>query len=174
MFTDIAGSVFKADILWLAAQGITKGCNPPDNDKFCPQETVTRGQMASFVVHALELNESTTDIFEDDEGSVHEESINALAAAGITEGYNDGTFRPNAEMSRAHMAAFLVRAYLLASAGANTFIDDDDAYFEDEIDALAAAGITRGCNPPSNDRFCPNSPVTRGQMAAFLHRADGP
>ncbi|MDH4307732.1 MAG: S-layer homology domain-containing protein [Acidimicrobiia bacterium] len=37
--------------------------------------------------------------------------------------------------------------------------------------ALAAAGVTRGCNPPVNDRFCPAEPVTRGQMAAFLHRA---
>ena len=129
--------------------------------------------MASFVARALELDESDNDVFGDDEGSVHEESINALAAAGITEGYGDGTFRPNAEMSRAHMAAFLVRAYLLGSAGGDVFTDDDGDFFEDEIDALAAAGITRGCNPPSNDRFCPKSPVTRGQMAAFLHRADG-
>jgi hypothetical protein len=38
---------------------------------------------------------------------------------------------------------------------------------------LAAAGVTNGCNPPSNDRFCPDSYVTRGQMAAFLVRAFG-
>jgi len=34
-----------------------------------------------------------------------------------------------------------------------------------------AAGITAGCDPPVNDRFCPDDVVTRGQMAAFLHRA---
>ena len=37
--------------------------------------------------------------------------------------------------------------------------------------AASTAGVTRGCNPPVNDRFCPGSNVTRGQMAAFLHRA---
>ena len=40
-----------------------------------------------------------------------------------------------------------------------------------EIDKLATAGVTKGCNPPANDRFCPTSYVTRGQFAAFLYRA---
>ena len=53
----------------------------------------------------------------------------------------------------------------------DTFSDDDGSVFEADIEWLAAAGITRGCNPPANDRFCPNDAVTRGQMAAFLHRA---
>jgi hypothetical protein len=38
---------------------------------------------------------------------------------------------------------------------------------------LAEAGITKGCNPPGNDRLCPDDPVTRGQMAAVLTRALG-
>ena len=42
-----------------------------------------------------------------------------------------------------------------------------------DIEWLAAEGITRGCNPPANDLFCPGNTVTRGQMAAFLHRALG-
>ena len=40
-----------------------------------------------------------------------------------------------------------------------------------DIDKLATAGVTKGCNPPDNDRFCPTQNVTRGQMAALLHRA---
>ncbi len=52
-----------------------------------------------------------------------------------------------------------------------TFVDDDASIFQADIERLAAAGITKGCNPPTNDRFCPDSNVTRGQMAAFLHRA---
>ncbi len=58
----------------------------------------------------------------------------------------------------------------------SVFVDDDGSVFEADIERLAAAGITKGCNPPVNDRFCPNDPVTRGQMAAFLVRgglADG-
>ena len=53
----------------------------------------------------------------------------------------------------------------------NVFIDDDGSAFEDDIDWLANSGITLGCNPPLNNLFCPNGSVTRGQMAAFLHRA---
>ncbi|MCP4306311.1 MAG: S-layer homology domain-containing protein, partial [bacterium] len=49
--------------------------------------------------------------------------------------------------------------------------DDNDSIFEDDIAKLAAAGITRGCNPPANTNYCPNSPVTREQMAAFINRA---
>ncbi len=52
-----------------------------------------------------------------------------------------------------------------------TFIDDDDSIFEADIAWLGTTGITKGCNPPVNDRFCPTVPVTRGQMAAFLVRA---
>ncbi|VAV99277.1 hypothetical protein MNBD_ACTINO02-485, partial [hydrothermal vent metagenome] len=54
---------------------------------------------------------------------------------------------------------------------AGTFNDDDGSIHESYIEAIAAAGITKGCNPPSNNRFCPDDPVTRGQMAAFLNRA---
>jgi hypothetical protein len=52
-------------------------------------------------------------------------------------------------------------------------LDDDDSIFEADIEKLAAAGITKGCNPPTNNMYCPNNVVTRGQMAAFLHRALG-
>ena len=45
------------------------------------------------------------------------------------------------------------------------------ALIERDIDLLATAGVTRGCNPPANDRYCPDQVITRGQMAAFLRRA---
>ena len=54
-----------------------------------------------------------------------------------------------------------------------TFTDDDNNIHEGSIEAIAAAGITKGCNPPANDNFCPGDTVTRGQMAAFLHRELG-
>lgn len=46
----------------------------------------------------------------------------------------------------------------------------DDHVFHEDIEWLRDTGLTRGCNPPLNDRFCPDDPVTRGQMAAFMHR----
>ena len=52
-FLDTEGSIFKDDIIWLAGEGITKGCNPPVNNLFCPDDNVTRGQMAAFMRRAL-------------------------------------------------------------------------------------------------------------------------
>jgi hypothetical protein len=70
------------------------------------------------------------------------------------------------------MAAFLVRAFGYTDAGSgDLFIDDDGLIFEADIDRLGTAGITKGCNPPANDRFCPGDVLNRAQMAAFLHRA---
>jgi hypothetical protein len=51
------------------------------------------------------------------------------------------------------------------------FVDDDGLVLEHAIDLMGAAGVTQGCNPPVNDRFCPDDFVTRGQMAAFFKRA---
>jgi hypothetical protein len=49
-FTDVPESnIFHDDITWLADQGVTRGCNPPDNTEFCPGDNVTREQMAAFL-----------------------------------------------------------------------------------------------------------------------------
>ena len=173
-FADVPTThLFFADVEWLAAEGITLGCNPPANTNFCPDAKVTRGQMAAFLDRALDLP-SGPDAFVDDGASVFEANINALAAAGITKGCNppdNDRFCPDALVSRGQMAAFLNRALDLPAGVGDSFVDDNDSIFENDIDALAASGITKGCNPPVNDKFCPVASVTRGQMAAFLHRA---
>lgn len=110
-FDDIAGTTFENSIRWLAATGITKGCA---GREFCPDQLVSRGQMAAFLSRALNLPVPTEQI---------------------------------------------------------TFSDTNGHIFEASIAKLAFADITKGCNPPSNTRFCPNSQVTRAQMAAFMVRA---
>jgi hypothetical protein len=65
------------------------------------------------------------------------------------------------------MAAFLVRSLNLANSASDSFVDDDDSYFEPEIEALHASGITQGC---TTTEFCPDKPITRAEMAAFLIR----
>ncbi len=170
---------FFADVEWLAAEGITLGCNPPDNDLFCPGDSVTRGQMAAFLHRALvdKIMQGLPVTFTDTAGSVFAADIQWLGNTGITKGCNppdNDMFCPGAVVTRGQMAAFLVRALgLTDDGGGNSFVDDDGSVFEGDIAKLAAAGITKGCNPPTNDMFCPNAPVTRAQMAAFLHRALG-
>jgi hypothetical protein len=176
-FRDDDGNVHEGAIEAIAAAGITKGCNPPVNDLFCPAESVTRGQMAAFLARALDLAPVDDDYFGDDDGSVFELQINSLAAAGVTKGCNppaNDLFCPHDPVTRGQMAAFLVRAYgYTDDGGGDRFADDDGSVFESSIDRLATAAITLGCNPPGNTMYCPTRPVRRDEMATFLARAGG-
>jgi hypothetical protein len=72
------------------------------------------------------------------------------------------------------MAAFMKRAFVDGGAsGSDTFTDDDTSIYEGDIEAIAGAGITLGCNPPTNDQFCPDRTLIRAEMASFLARALG-
>ncbi len=174
-FTDDDGNTHEGFIEAVAAERITLGCNPPANTNYCPGQGVSRQQMATFLVRALDLPATSTDYFTDDTGSVHETNINALRASGITAGCNppaNDNFCPTATVTREQMAAFLVRAFGYTDTDpTDRFTDDDTSIFEADIEALAAAGVTVGCNPPTNDLFCPQDPVLRSQMATFLGRA---
>jgi hypothetical protein len=166
-FIDIATSLFKGDIVWLAASGITSGCG---GDYFCPLANVTRGQMAAFLDRAMSLPSTSRDYFTDDNSSIFEASINRLAASGITSGCTATRFCPDATITREQMAAFLDRALHLPSTSRDYFTDDNSSIFEASINRLAASGITSGCTATT---FCGTALVTREQMAAFLHRAFG-
>ena len=175
-FTDDDGSVFEGDIEWIAAKGYTMGCNPPDNDRYCPDALVTRGQMAAFLNRALDIKNRLVGRFSDDNGSVYENDIEKIAYRGITQGCNppaNSRFCPDSVVTRGQMAAFLNRALGIVNQKDKAFWDDDGSVYEEDIEHIAYRGITLGCNPPTNSKFCPNAPVTRGQMAAFLHRAFG-
>ncbi len=64
---------------------------------------------------------------------------------------------------------FIAAVMALSSTGGFDDVDDS-SIFASDIAWLAETGVTRGCNPPENNRFCPDDPVTREQMAAFFHR----
>ena len=164
-FSDVTNSPFLDDINWLYYAGITTGCG---SGLYCPLPNVSRAQMASFLVRALDLPPTATDYFPDDTGSIHEADINALRAAGITTGCGGGLYCPLADVSRAQMASFLVRALDLPPTATDYFSDDSGSIHEADINAFRAAGITSGCGP---GLYCPSVTVTREQMAAFLHRA---
>lgn len=82
--------------------------------RFEPEGSVTRAQMASILDRAYRyMNDAALPIgrdrFHDDEKSVHEESINALAAAGIMPGVGDDRFAPGRSVLRGQMASHLAR-----------------------------------------------------------------
>ena len=176
----------------IAAARITLGCsaptdNPPSGDRYyCPDDPVSREQMASFLARALDLPAADQDYFVDDEGSVHEDNINRAATARITLGCSaptdnppsgDRYYCPDDPVRRSQMASFLARALDLPAADQDYFVDDEGSVHEDNINRAATARITLGCsaptdNPPSGGRYyCPDDPVSREQMASFLARA---
>ena len=117
---------------------------------YAPAEPVSRGQMATLLANALArggvaLPASTSDAFDDDDGSVHAENIDALAAAGVVLGRVDGTYGPTEHVSRAQMASYLAAALGFATGaalppGTDVFDDDDGSVHEHNINAVASAG----------------------------------
>jgi glucose/arabinose dehydrogenase len=175
-FFDDDGSIHEGDIEAIAAAAITKGCNPPVNNQYCPTDFVTREQMASFIARAEELSDTGPgDWFIDDDTSIHRLDIDRIATAGITKGCNppdNDEFCPADFVTREQMASFMARARGLTDTGSGDyFIDDDTSIHQTDIDRIATIGITKGCNPPDNDRYCPTDYVTREQMASFMSRA---
>ena len=174
-FIDDNGLSEECYIEAIRAIGITKGCNPPENTRFCPERPVTRAEMASFFVRALSLPATDSTPFIDTDDTVHRASIARLAAAGITKGCNPSEgntkYCPDRPVTRGEMAAFLSRALGLSTPNdPGRFTDDDDSIFETDISRIAAAGITSGCGETS---YCPDKPMLRRQMAVFLARALG-
>jgi len=100
--------------------------------------------------------------------------IETLADAGITAGCGGGNYCPLEPVTRAQMAVFLERGmngstFVPPAATGNVFNDVGAGDFAANfIEQLAADGITAGCG---NGNYCPNSDVTRDQMAVFLLRA---
>ena len=174
LFSDVrVGSAHEDAIISIAIDDITRGCG---GGRYCPDRSVTREEMATFLTRALGLPSSSSHRFRDvPEGSTHARGINALSASGITRGCNPPTndrFCPTEPVTRAEMAAFLTRALDLQAPGSSPFLDvRSGSTFDRSISAIAHAGVTRGCNPPTNDRFCPDRPVSRAEMATFLRRA---
>lgn len=119
-FDDVApGSYYCDSVDRIREAGITQGCNPPDNTLFCPDDSVTRAAMATFLVRALD-------------------TVGITSAATHPCGFTDV---PESNVHR------------------------------DAICKLRDLGVTLGCNPPTNDQFCPSNVVTRGAMAAFVERS---
>jgi hypothetical protein len=165
------------------AQRITSGCSSTPL-LYCPTATVTRDQMAVFLLRA----KHGPDYFPPPVGASTGFAdvpttywagawIKQLAAEGITGGCSAGNYCPLSAVTRAQMAVFLLRAkygsgYTPPPVGSTTgFADVPVTYWAGAwIKQLAAEGITGGCGAGV---YCPLSVVTRDQMAVFLSRTFG-
>ncbi len=158
----------------LYAAGVTGGCSSAPL-QYCPNQVVTRGQMAVFIERgwkgAAYTPPSVPPTFWDISGHWARNWIEALAADGVSSGCGDGNYCPDAPVDRAQMAIFLLRAihgsgYAPAPATGDVFADvPADHWAAAWIEQLAAEGITGGCG---GGKYCPAQPVTRAQMSVFL------
>ena len=143
---------------------------------FCPDAAVLRSTMAVWMVRILddgvEPPPARGDRFDDvGVGDRWAGYIERFAELGVTAGCGDGTrFCGGEATSRGQMATFLVRAFGLDAASSFGFVDTVGSSHEASIDALAAAGVTKGC-AARPARFCPSGVTSRAQMAAFVGRA---
>jgi len=170
IFSDDDDSVHQSDIETLFTHGVTLGCGP---GIYCPNDAMTRGQIALFIFRQVGMQAVSEDYYDDDEDSQYEDAANAVTAAGIGFGCGDRSYCPDEPLLREEMAELLVRTFSLTGSSENWFTDDEGSPFEAAINALKAANITLGCDPADSTAFCPVDPLTRGQMASFFVRAMG-
>lgn len=149
------------------------GCGP---GLFCPGDPISRWQMAVWLVRVLDgADPAAVDAsrFADvDPGQWWATHVERLAELGITQGCasEPAEFCPAEAVTRAQMATFLNRAFMLDAAASQGFTDTGEGVHAAAIDALYAEGVSLGCSAEPL-MFCPADATSRGQMALFLERA---
>jgi hypothetical protein len=179
-FADVQGNYWAWHFIeGLYKAGVTGGCSVSPR-LYCPENLVTRDQMAIFLLRGIHGSTYTPpaaagNVFTDVPVSYWAASwIEQLADEGITAGCGGGNYCPNQSVTRAQMAVFMLKskygaAYFPPPVGPGTGFNDVPAnhWAATWIKQLAAEGITGGCG---NNNYCPENPVTRAQMAVFLDR----
>jgi hypothetical protein len=165
-FSDDDGNQHEPDIEWMFQNEYIYGCSL---DGYCPHDRLTRAETAALLDRILDPAPTTTDYFTDDDGHWAEGTLNRLAAAGIVRGCGPQSACPNDPVTRGQFAALLTRTFDIPASTVDHFVDDS-GIFEDDINAIAAIGITRGCHD-TTDHYCPGESVFRDQAATLFARA---
>jgi hypothetical protein len=194
MFNDVASSATFYEAANLMYEfGVTTGCvqsTDPLSRQYCPDDNVTRQEMAAFIVRAVTGTTNpaiynTTPYFNDVTAANNNffPHIQKMMELGITTGcsQNPPLFCPTDTIPRWEMAIFMIRARLMLQGA--SFTTSQTPYFADVPTNVEGNGqpfpfiqrayeehVTNGCgtNPLV---YCPDELVTRGQMASFIMRA---
>jgi len=170
-FNDISGHWAEAFIKRAAIEGIIKGY---EDGAFRPGGEVSRAEFAVMLARALKLRGAGAALtFTDNEsfGAWARQGIAQAVEAGIITGYDDGSFRPNARISRAEMAAMIARALSQQSNAAVMTSFGDDAeipgWAKSSIAFLAERGIVQGTG---SNTFAPDKTANRAEAAVIMLR----
>ncbi|WP_083207854.1 S-layer homology domain-containing protein [Fictibacillus arsenicus] len=168
-FTDLEKAPWaKSSILQLTSQSIISGY---PNGQFGPNDNITRLQAATMISKQMKL--ATSNVKDPGFADVTPNTygygtIAAVASIGAMGGFTDGTFRPDATLSRGEMASIIERAYDLEGTTTKSFSDVKPGYWAyNSIQTILANGITGGY---TDGTFRPNSPITRAEFSSMLDR----
>lgn len=170
-FSDVLGHWGKRSIILAAEQKLVSGY--PDGT-FKPDSPVTRAEFTVMLAGALQLDGTEAPLnFKDQDkiGTWAKRAVGLAVQAGNVSGYKDGSFRPNAQITRAEMAAMIARAMKLSlDANASTgFADDADIaeWAKGAVEAIRKRGIVSG---RGDNNFVPNGTATRAEAVVTLLR----
>ena len=173
-YSDIAGHWAESDIKRAAEQRIVSGY--PDGT-FKPDDPVTRAEFTVMLVSTLKLAGEGEDLaFTDNEqiGAWAKQAAVRAVQAGIVSGYEDGSFRPSARITRAEMAVMIARALRLSleANAATGFADDGDIrkWSKSAVEELRKQGIVSG---RGGNKFVPKDTATRAEAVVTLLRMLG-
>ncbi|MNI64454.1 Endo-1,4-beta-xylanase A precursor [compost metagenome] len=174
-FADLEGHWAKGDIELMSNKLVINGTG---DGTFVPDQSITRAEFAVLISRALGLpTESVTGDFSDvSETDWYAGAVQAASEMGIIQGLGDGTFQPNALITREQAAAMILRAAAISGkAPAATgitleqFSDSSSvsSWATHSIKQAVASGLIQG---ETSDRFAPKSKVNRAQTAVILKR----
>lgn len=143
-----------------------------------PGANITRAEVATIFFRLLtdETRESYwsqssgfTDVAS---GAWYNNAVSTLTRAGILDGYEDGSFRPNASITRAEFTKIAVSFFKhVGGASANPFSDvPDSAWYAEFVKAAAELGLIDGYE---DGTFRPNAPITRAEACTIVNRTLG-
>jgi tripartite motif-containing protein 71 len=159
----------EASIKQAVSSGIVSGY--PDGT-FKPNDSVTRAEFAVMLINTLKpQGEGAALTFTDTAkiGTWAQKAVAQAVKAGIIKGYEDGSFRPDAEITRAEMAVMLANALGLPieANAAIGFADDKDipAWAKASVAYVKHAGIVQG---KGDNEFAPQDHATRAEAVTVL------
>jgi N-acetylmuramoyl-L-alanine amidase len=180
-FHDLSGHWAKSYVSTLANKLVVEGVS---DTQFEPERSITRAEFAALVVRSIGLNRESaangSGSFKDVSSTAwYAQVVAAAAKAGIVEGYEDGSFRPNAEITREELAAMVVRAMNYTGSNPqvstarkmellNRYSDSSSIVWgHSELAAAIDSGIIQGM---TDSTLSPRSDATRAQSTTMLFR----
>ncbi len=138
-----------------------------------PEGNITRAEVATIFFRLLtdesrnEFWSQTNNYTDVPADAWYNNAVSTLTNAGIIDGYEDGTFKPNGNITRAEFATIAVRFFEATYEGENLFPDIDGHWAQDYINEAANAGIVDGY---PDGTFGPQKLITRAEAMTMVNR----